>query len=360
MGSGISSRRLDSIDALRGIAVLLMIQQHVLYWLSSNTTSSKLVLCLGGLGGLAAPIFVTLAGVGTSLGAQRHLKMDLLMPARGVIVLAFGYLLNFLAPHWFSLGAWYVLHLIGFAIIISPYLRRFSTPYLLTMMAVVIIMTAIFQSYLGTPLRLYNQQMSDPVNVRGFFRHIFVEGFFPVFPWLAYFMAGMASGRWILNGQKIKIAYLGTALIGGFVILAICGFFGFKITTQPWLMRFFTVIPSFYPSLTPIILFLISIALFFLYGFLSLEKKRALHHIRFLVFLGQSSLTLLIVHVAVIRGAAHKFHFWRIFSVPNAVLLTWSTLLFFTAIAFFWHKINYRYGAEWILRKVSKKIALSS
>lgn len=337
-----------------------MIQQHVLYWLSSNTINSKLVLSLGGLGGLAAPIFVTLAGVGTSLSAQRHIHMDLLMPVRGGIILAFGYLLNFLAPHWFSPGAWYVLHLIGLAIIISPFLQRISTPYLLTAMAFLIIVTAILQTYLGTPLRLYNQQMSDPVNLRGFFRHVFVEGFFPVFPWLAYFMAGMVSGRWLLKREKIKIAYLAAILLAIFAILAVCGAAGLKITYNPLIMRFFTVIPSFYPSLTPIILFLISISLFFLFGFLILEEKKSLHHVRFLIFLGQCSLTLLIVHVAVIRGAAHKFHFWRIFSVQNAVLLTWSTLIFFTIIAYLWHKINYRYGAEWVLRKASKKIILSS
>lgn len=355
-----SSHRLESIDALRGIAVLLMIQQHVLYWLSSDTFNSKLVLGLGGLGGLAAPIFVTLAGVGSSLSAQRHSKLDRIMPIRGLIILGFGYLLNFLAPHWFSLGAWYVLHLIGLAIVLSPFLQRVSTPYLLVMMVIVIIATEVLQTNLETPLRLYNQQMSNPVNLSGFFRHVFVEGFFPVFPWVAYFIAGMASGRWLTQKRTNNIAYLAVVLIAICAILAICRLADLPFTQTPAFERFFTLIPSFYPSLTPIILFLISTSLFFLFGFVSIEKKISLRYVRFLVYLGQCSMTLLIVHVAAIRGAAHHFHFWRIFSVTEAVLLTWATLLFFTVVAFLWHKVNFRFGAEWVLRRASKKIELST
>lgn len=351
------SHRLESVDALRGVAVLLMIQQHVLFWLSSNISTSALVLGLGGLGGLAAPIFITLAGVGSSLGTHRHADSDRIMPIRGLMILGFGYVLNFLAPHWFTLGAWYVLHLIGIAVMLSPLLQRISSPYLLTLTAIVIVATAVLQTYLGTPFRLFNQQMSDPVNVYGFLRHIFAEGFFPIFPWLAYFIAGMVSGRWLSQKEKTKIGYLAAVLFGLFLILALLDAAAPPFTQNPYLIRFFTVIPTFYPSLTPIILLLISLSLFFLLGFTALEEKTKLRSVKFLSCLGQCSMTLLIVHVAVIRGAAHHFHFWQTFPVAEAVLLTLITLLAFTLIACQWRKVGYRYGTEWLLRKVSQKSA---
>ena len=348
--------RLESIDALRGIAVLLMIQQHVLYWLCSDTKSSKLVLTLSAMGGLAAPIFVTLAGVGSSLAVQRLSCLDLCMPLRGLILIGFGYLLNFLAPHWFSLGAWYVLHLIGFAVMLSPLLQRISSPYVLGLMFAVIIMTAVLQTYLNTPFQLYNHQMGNPSSLWGFFKHMLVEGFFPIFPWVAYFMAGIVSGRWLIYKKEKKIGYLAIILFGIFIGFMFCNFTNSTFTKSEFLIRFFTLTPSFYPSLTPIILLLMSLSLFSLYGIIFIEAKISLRNLRFLSDLGQSSMTLLIVHVAVIRGAAHYFGFWKIFSVIESILLTYSVLFVFTVISYQWHNFNFCYGTEWLLRKVSNKI----
>lgn len=348
-----TSHRLKSIDALRGIAVLLMIQQHVLYWLSADIADNATVLALGALGGLAAPVFITLSGVGVSLSAKRHFRSGHLMPLRGLVIIAFGYLLNFLTPHWFSLGAWYVLHLIGLAIMISPLLQRCSSKFLLGLTAGVVFSTALLQTHLGTPLRLFNQQMGHPENLDGFLRHIFVEGFFPIFPWIAYFIAGIVAGRWLLQRNIRRIAYLAAILFTGFAALAICYYVIPTITRNVYLLRFFTVSPSFYPSLTPITLLLMSLALLLLFAITSLEKHISLTRLTVLSYLGQCSMSLLIVHVAVIRESARYYDFWRIFPMPQAVFLTWAVLVFFASAAYLWHKIDYRYGAEWMMRHIS-------
>jgi uncharacterized membrane protein len=330
-----------------------MIQQHVLYWLCTDIANSTVAIGLGAMGGLAAPLFVTLAGVGSSLALKRHCQIECLMPLRGLIILCFGYLLNFLTPSWFSLGAWYVLHLIGFAVMISPFLQKIPSKALLVLMTVVIFSTALLQTNLETPLRLFNQQMGNPINLGGFFRHMFVEGFFPIFPWIAYFMAGIVAGRWILQKKIKKISVLAAVLFSIFIILAVCFFFKLPFTRNIYLIRFFVVTPSFYPSSTPMILLLISLSLFFLSGVTILEAKVSYENLKFLSYLGQSSMTLLIIHVFIIRGSAHYFGFWRIFPMPTAVMLTWATLLFFTIMVYSWQKTNYRYGAEWLMRKVS-------
>ncbi|MCA9712207.1 MAG: DUF1624 domain-containing protein, partial [Myxococcales bacterium] len=67
------SRRLHALDALRGIAVFLMIEQHVGIWLWEGPGAGErqldypLLVGFNALGGMAAPLFVSLAGVGSAL-----------------------------------------------------------------------------------------------------------------------------------------------------------------------------------------------------------------------------------------------------------------------------------------------------
>jgi uncharacterized membrane protein YeiB len=67
-------------------------------------------------------------------------------------------------------------------------------------------------------------------------------------------------------------------------------------------------------------------------------------------------MTILIVHVAVIRGAAHYWGFWKNFSILESILLTLCVLLAFTAISHQWRTFDFRFGAEWFLRKASNRI----
>ena len=346
-------KRWLNIDALRGLAVLLMIVQHVTYWLCGLPSGNGLVRTTGAMGGLAAPIFVTLAGAGATLTAERHTRCDRLLMIRGVMVIGFGFLLNVLTPHWFSPQSWYVLHMIGTALVMAPLLRRATSPVLLGAMVVVIVATILIQTGLETPPKLYNRHMAVPTKPGGIFRFALAEGFFPIFPWIAFFMAGMLAGRWLLAGRPARLWQLGAGLLAALAILLGIYATGWQaVRTITWI-RFFKWFPSFYPALTPITLFLIAAALLLLYAFVSLNKSLSLCPSNALVCLGRASLTILIVHVAVIRESAVYFQFWRRLSLTGTVVGTATILITFTLAAMFWRKVNFKYGAEWLLRKVA-------
>lgn len=339
------------LDALRGLAVLLMVIQHVNFWLHGQPHANGVGRMIGALGGLAAPIFVTLAGLGAVLSVERHADCDRILMIRGFLLIGLGYGLNLLTPHWFSPQSWYILHMIGTALAVTPILRRAPNMAILAAMLGVIVATILIQNGLETPFRLYNRHMTVAHKPGGVLRLAIAEGFFPIFPWIAFFMAGMLAGRWLLAGRPKRIWQLGAGLLVTLTLLLGIYTTGWQaIRTITWI-RFFKWSPSFYPALTPITLFLIAVSLLLVNGALILEKRLPLQPANFLICLGRTSLTILMVHVIVIRGSAVHFRFWQTFSLAQTLMAVSGVLLFFALISVRWQKINFRYSSEWLLRR---------
>jgi len=346
-------QRRPGIDALRGLAVLLMVAQHVAYWFGV-LGARQVILVTGALGGLAAPIFVTLSGVGVAFSIQRHPEnCDRQLILRGMLLVGFGCLMNLLAPSWFTPLSWYVLHLIGTAMILAPLLRRAPDLWVLVLIVLCLSATVGVQNWLDTPLRLFNEDMAAPRKPGGVLRFALAEGFFPVLPWLAFFMAGMLTGRWLLAERRGQIVRLALALLGGLVLLAAVYYLGFDFARQgPWL-RFFKFNTTFYPALPPITLFLMAVSLFFLLLFLGWEQKIARFASGVLTALGRASLTILIVHVVLFRESLPLLGLFHRLSPAATVLASLAVLLGFSLAALAWRKVGFKYGAEWLLRRLS-------
>lgn len=349
-----TAQRRPGIDALRGLAVLLMITQHVTYWFVV-LGARPIILVTGALGGLAAPIFVTLSGVGAAFSAQRHAaeNCDRMLVMRGVILVGFGCLMNLLTPSWFSPQSWYVLHLIGTAMVLASLLRRVSDPWMLVLIAIGLVATVSVQNLLDTPLRLYNEDMAAPQKPGGVLRFALAEGFFPVLPWLAFFMAGLLAGRWQQAGRPGKVVGLALGMLGVLAVLAAVDYLKLDFARQaPWL-RFFKINTTFYPALTPITLLLMAASLLFLALFTAAEQKIGAFAHGALTALGRASLTILIVHVALFRESLPLLGLFHRLPGAASVLATLAVLLGFTLAAMAWRKIGYKYGAEWLLRRWS-------
>jgi len=350
--------RLLSLDALRGLAVFLMMEQHMGVWLYATgprEAVSSLLIGFNALGGAAAPLFVTLAGVGTSLSLRRPGRGDGLLIRRGLVVLGFGYLLSALVPSWFTIRSWFVLHMMGVAMATAPLWRRLSTRGLIAVAALVVAATPLLQTWLNTPPWLTNARMAlkPPFDelAGGHLRVAFAEGQFPIFPWLSMFLVGMAAGRLLAADDRRGVRRLATGtLIVGLTLAAIGQFAG--PFTAPW-KRVVGLPLGFFPATSAVIVLLQAVVLWLITIAAWIETRAPWERRSAMVCLGRISLTLLLVHVVVFRELTRPIGVWQALDATQslAVIGLWTLLCALVAKA--WQRIDYRYGAEWSLRKLA-------
>jgi uncharacterized membrane protein len=350
--------RLHGLDALRGLAVFLMIEQHMGVWLwrgralGESLADHWPLVAFNALGGGAAPMFITLAGVGTSLLlVHRHGPgTDVLLVRRGLVLLGFGLLLNLMTPSWFSWGSWFVLHLMGFAMALAPIWRRMSDRALLVAALVVVVGAVALQTWLDTPLNLTNPRMRDVSRPGGPLRLAFVEGQFPVFPWLAPYLLGTVAGRWIHARRFSAIAGLGIAalLFGALGWLVALRFANVELAR-----RAFGIHLGFFPASIAIVALLVGVVLLVIALVARIDDRKPLSGRNPLVALGRISLTLLLVHVPLFREATRPIGWWQSLGASQVLLAIAIFLALCVAVARLWERFGYRFGAEWLLRKLA-------
>jgi uncharacterized membrane protein YeiB len=247
----------------------------------------------------------------------------------------------------------------GFGIASAPALRRLPTWALLAAACTVLGLTPFVQDWLNTPGALNNPRMAgwirgtQEVVSGGHLRLAAAEGQFPIFPWLSLYIVGLAAGRWIheRNHRPITWLTLGCLGLGGAAAIAwAAGLQGARLDVLERTLRI--NVPFFPASPTEALLLLGAVLLAVRIGLL-VDERRELSSRGPLVVLGRASLTLLLLHVVVFREATRPIDVWQNLS-PSAALTTMIGFIFLAAIAAWrWQKIGYRYGAEWMLRKMA-------
>lgn len=361
-----SKPRLLGLDALRGVAVFLMIEQHLGVWLWRGPAPGEsmqhdylALMIFNALGGGAAPAFVTLAGIGSSLlvtaRVARGQNPDKTLALRGIAVLGFGYLLSYLTPSWFSWKSWFVLHLMGLGMLLTPLLRRLPTSALIGLALLVLGATGFVQVALDVPLGLDNDYMSgrsvDSPRSWTAMRIMLAEGQFPIFPWFAFYLAGLACGRWIASG-KLEHIWM---LAGG---VAACASVGLLVrSSHPAIAsvagRSTTLTIPFFPASPTLVSLLLVAVLLGIWAMMAWDRRRPLHDDNPIVTLGRASLTLLIVHVWLFREATRPIGVWQALDIGPAFALLGGFLLLAVVGARLWQRVDYRFGAEWLLRKLA-------
>jgi uncharacterized membrane protein len=361
-GSVSSPDRNTGIDALRGLAVLLMVEQHLGVWLWNTGGNSldamaathPLMLGFNALGGLAAPLFITLAGVGAALiGTRRPDRSPLIPCRRGAVIMALGYALNLLTPGWFSPGSWYVLHLIGFALILSPLLVRMPPQALLGLSMVILTATVAVQTGLNTPAELSNVRMRAMHLDGGIGRLALAEGQFPLLPWMALFATGIQAGRWWRANARHKILALAAACLCTGAGCALVGCALPDISHTPLLARALTLTPRIYPAYPPLILLLLGASLLvFLIATLPAIQSH-LQSAHPLVCVGRTSLTILVLHILIFREGSQRTHLFHTFSTPETLIVIAAFIVLTCYLTRRWRRSGFRFSLEWLLRKIA-------
>lgn len=358
--------RLLGLDALRGVAVFLMIEQHLGVWLwqgpgpgESMARDYMGLLIFNALGGGAAPAFVTLAGIGSSLLAGSRMARgqdpDRTLAMRGIAVLGFGYLLSFLTPSWFTWKSWFVLHLMGLGMLLTPMLRRLPTSALLGLALAVLVATPIVQAAIDVPLALDNEYMSgrsshSPQEWTGL-RIMIAEGQFPIFPWFSFYLAGLACGRWIARGelQRIWLLAAGVGAVAGVGLLLR----SLGMPAESAIGRGSALMVPFFPASPTLVSLLLAAVLLGIWAMMVWDRRRPLREHNVLVTLGRASLTLLILHVWLFREATRPVGVWQALEIWPALAVLVGFLLVAVVGSRLWQRVDYRFGAEWLLRKVA-------
>jgi uncharacterized membrane protein len=339
-----------------------MVQQHLGAWMWNQPwrdirallAEHPFMIGLNGLGGLAAPLFVVLAGMGASFLVVSKENPDRILVGRGLALMALGYALNLAVPGWFTAGSWYILHLIGFSYVAAPLLRRLPARWLFAVMAAGILSAVALQTILDTPYFIRNARMGDLSLAGGHLRLAFVEGHFPVFPWLSVFVAGMAAGRALLAGRPRNVVVLAVGLAGTGGLLALAGNAIPSLTQVGPVKRFFVMRTGFYPALPPVTLLLSAVALLCTAAAWKVGQLARIYAGNPLVCLGRASLTVFVSHIIIFRELAQRLGLSKACSKPGTMVLIAGVAGAAAALAMLWRGAGYRFGAEWLVRKAGE------
>jgi len=196
------SKRIAHVDSIRAVAVLLMVMVHAAatWGPSANTQPSALIYLVSGLGGLAAPLFVTIFGWGcfhsSATANQRYIRAAFLLVSQIAV--------NIFAPHLFEPLTPGVLTLFAILTLTQPlWVNPFrmnpnKSSSTLWIWIFAILTTVFFLSDLQG-----SSQWSDRVEVSSIiilFKHLIITGTYPLFPWIIF----AVFGSWIACKQEAE------------------------------------------------------------------------------------------------------------------------------------------------------------
>jgi uncharacterized membrane protein len=204
--------RLVGLDVARCLALLGMVATHVL---DARTPDGELATAQWLAGGRASALFAVLAGVSLALMTREPLRgrplalRSLGIAGRAVLIAALGLLLGGLDSGVAVILTYYgVLFVVGL-----PFtLLRVRTLVPLTVAWVVVAPVVSHLVRPDLPERGFESpsfaQLADPGQLAS---ELLLTGYYPVVPWLAYLLAGIALGRLDLRDTSL----LGAVALGG-------------------------------------------------------------------------------------------------------------------------------------------------
>lgn len=305
MAADTTPARRGYLDWLRGLAVLIMIEAHVLdSWTRLDARGATAFGWSMILGGFGAPLFLFLAGVSVSLSAgskSRRLGDQRaavrLVVARGIQIfgLAFLFRLQALIVSW---GAWMsllkvdILNIMGPSIVAAALL--WGAVRGVAARAALFGLAALVIAVLTPPIRGVEWLFALPDPIEGYLRPR--PGFtnFSIFPWTGFVLAGACVGA-LLDGSRDEASErrLNLAFAVAAVLLGAGAYAGSYLPSVFDNSQFWTSSPSFFLIRTAVMLGVVPVA--YLWRRASLRWSP-------LEQMGRTSLFIYWIHIELIYG----------------------------------------------------------
>lgn len=214
------------VDAARALALIGMMSVHLLPGTDPDGTASTAYLIASGR---ASALFAVLAGAGLSLangadqppGGIARLAAAAGISGRALILGLLGLFLGDLDS-----GVAVILVNYAFLFLVATAFIGMSARSLGILALGWALVAPVISFWLRSRLPGSSfavpgfNELGDPI---GFLREIFLTGYYPVFPWIAYLLAGMAAGRLQLGSRPVAARLLGVGVALALASKAISG-----------------------------------------------------------------------------------------------------------------------------------------
>jgi uncharacterized membrane protein len=336
-----------SLDTLRGLAVMFMLEVHLGFWWTRGLPDGDPLVGLAtALGGMAAPLFFTIAGAGLSISRRvepgsfqaKNLR-------RGAALLAAGLVFTCIEMAVYGPWGWGVLQCLGVSIVICTATMR-AGPAARAMAGIAVMAAAPFLRHAaGIPDVLFSDSMMGVSSLQGYLSSAFLSGFFPLVPWSGFMLLGTVAGELSFSGPSTSGAESAPAgarwplaLLASFLILT-----GAAGAAGGMPMEFFPASLPF--CLLASGLCIAALAVAGLFPGKPVWAQRAAP----LASMGRLSLTIFVAHHLIgysAFSAAGLLHSFDTTPALAMVLVSWALA---AAAAVLWARQNYRYSLEWLL-----------
>ena len=365
-------KRLACVDVARAIAIFLMVMCHFTIYITRPEGSYPYVFFFGDhiLGDSPAALFLFLVGVSLCISIDKSRQNGVGEPSilfrliiRGVVLFVFG--LVFEAVVWGSSQAfdWDILTTIGSCIILLAILRNLSPKRLVFLAIAAVILSPCLRQIFGYPAFWEGAEYEPPWTIGAILGGYFLNGYFPLFPWVAFSLIGFAVGKVTVVERDAAVRSRSQRrLCWAGAVLMVAGVAGFLLNYYAGLagpVALYVSELSFYP-LSSTLFLIVQGFILLLFGALSIRfdledvKHPAMNFLR---RYSRYALSVYVIHhvllVFVPRMIGWHFHrddyfyYQDLLEAPAGLLLSVIFILAFYPVLILWDRIGRAGSLEW-------------
>ena len=367
-----ASKRIASIDWMRGFVMILMLIDHVSMVYNKNhlSTDSAVTFVAGSalpelefftrwISHLCAPVFVFLAGTALAISIERKVARGVDSSQIDKDILIRGAFIAILDPTLISLFAgkflFQVLYAIGLSMMFMALFRRFSSTYLI----VIAVAWFSFGELLNAHFYPPEDDLLSIINALLFSTYSSTDLIikYPLLPWLAMMILGWVFGRYLLDYNTGKTSLGPVKLLFGLAVVSLLGYFVIRYLNvygnmflyrednswQHWLHV------SKYPPSASFTLLELGLMFLMMAIMIIAERIIGVRKNGILLVLGQTAMFFYLVHRLVLVGVANYFDIHEIGDLQLTFIISSIFLLILYPMCIWYRAFKARHpGNIWL------------